>query len=535
MATVRQRQQQQLQQQQAEEGSPKLSLCLKVLLVVGEAFAILGMIYVVFDWLVVNKTLMSFKYMNTTFDNQTSTHYFYSDNETIPCTDKHLEECMFTINPPTEGEMEAVSMYAGNIGKFKKGNVLPLSIYIIHSDNENDVPTNAVCGDSICVIKRSEDHPTVIVLTYFLLQISMSFARLFLEFDSILHEWKVKHEFDKVWCCKCCGEKCKKCQCTKHDCFKNIVPFLVSVPNTFLANALQNAGTRLYGEDKSSGVWTTQSDSLFDSFNMFYYLEIGLGIQLALVIFHIYFLGTIKKKCGGNNDGQKKQKRCCCVALFISCCKCCCKCLANCFKCIEGSVNMIVGTSLFIFLVAFTIFIMVTNMMAVGFSGMMFSSPLPVSVAGPEIATTFAIFNVIGRFVFYASLSIPYCARCAGMKTVSSVSGGSNATKAKLPRLSQVQRAESANEDMQAMEEQREKRQQRKKEKDKDENNQTDFVNPLIQQQQQSQPQQMLVTCPPHLKPGQAFKMKLTNGSQLRVVVPQGIRPGMNFSVALPR
>ena len=197
---------------------------------------------------------------------------------------------------------------------------------------------------------------------------------------------------------------------------------------------------------------------------------------------------------------------------------------------------MLVGTSLLVFLIVFLSVIFIENILTEGIGGILFSSPLPVSVPGPPSAAAFANMNVVARFIYYGHAIIPMCASCAGIKAARGIKTD-NATKRKLPRLSQVKRAESANEDMQAMEEQREKRQQRKKEKDEDENNQTDFVNPLIQQQQQqqSQPQQMLVTCPPHLKPGQAFKMKLTNGSQLRVVVPQGIRPGMNFSVALPR
>ena len=201
----------------------------------------------------------------------------------------------------------------------------------------------------------------------------------------------------------------------------------------------------------------------------------------------------------------------------------------------ENSVNVIVGTSLLIFILAFSIYIFFANLTSVGLSGIMFSSPFPINVPGPEIATTFAIFNVVGRFVFYASISIPSCARCAGIKTVSKLSGRS-ATKAKFgPRLSTIQRAENASNNAADAKKQLEMRQQKKKNKDGNDNggsvNQVGILNPL---QQQQQPQQLLLTCPPHVKPGQFIKVRVQNGREVSVQIPQGIRPGMNFYVQCP-
>ena len=166
MATVRQRRESNNKREEADEDrkgnsklSAKLSAFLKASLVIGEILACLGMIYVVFDYLVVKRTFMSYKYMNMTLDNQTSNYFVRGDNnETTVCTDSYLKKqnCLFTINPSTdEGKKAAVDVYGDGD---EVGNELSLRIYIIYPDNKDNFPRNAVCGDSVCIIKRNQDQ-----------------------------------------------------------------------------------------------------------------------------------------------------------------------------------------------------------------------------------------------------------------------------------------------------------------------------------------------------------------------------------------
>ena len=50
-------------------------------------------------------------------------------------------------------------------------------------------------------------------------------------------------------------------------------------------------------------------------------------------------------------------------------------------------------------------------------------------------------------------------------------------------------------------------------------------------QQQQMQQQQMQIACPPGYRPGQKLQIKTASGQRLKVIIPQGIKPGDIFVV----
>ena len=46
-----------------------------------------------------------------------------------------------------------------------------------------------------------------------------------------------------------------------------------------------------------------------------------------------------------------------------------------------------------------------------------------------------------------------------------------------------------------------------------------------------SQQQQMQIACPPGYRPGQKLQIKTASGQRLKVIIPQGIKPGDIFVV----